>query len=266
MSFLEVHNASYIYSNGVEAVSNISFQFELGEKVAIIGQNGAGKTTTVKLFNGLLKPTSGSIIIDGINSEKHSTATIARTVGYVFQNPDDQIFNKTVYEEIALSPKILGMSADEISSRVHSAADQAGLTEFLQTNPYDLPFQMRKFIAIAAVLAMDPQVYIFDEPTAGQDRQGNEILKDIINMLAKKGKLVITISHDMDFVIRNFSRIIVMAQKEKIFDGKTSEIFWNQEILDKAALALPPIGEIVKELALESKALLPEDLVEFLIN
>lgn len=261
MNFLQIEDVSYTYANGVDAVSHVSFSFALGEKVAIIGQNGAGKTTTVKMFNGLLKPTLGSILIDGKDSKTMSAATIARKVGYVFQNPDDQIFNKTIYDEIALAPRILGFSPKEVENKVNQAAERTYLKDKLQDNPYDLPFQIRKFIAIAAVLAMDPKVYIFDEPTAGQDIQGNTVLKEIVESLSKEKKLVITISHDMDFVIRNFPRTIVMAQKEKIYDGPTGEVFWQEKILEKAALKLTPIGEVVKGLGIHSKALLPEQLV-----
>src|SRR5699024_10933252 len=170
MSFISLKNVSYTYENGFEAVQNINLDVKLGESIAIVGQNGAGKTTTVKLMNKLLVPTQGEVYIDGISTKETTTANIAKRVGYVFQNPDDQIFQDTIYKEIAFGPRYQGMNKNAVEARVKSVAEICDLTDVLHEHPYNLPYSKRKFITIAAILAMDPQVIILDEPTAGQDR------------------------------------------------------------------------------------------------
>lgn len=236
MSYLEVKNVSYVYSNGYTAIENVNMNFELGESVAIIGQNGAGKTTTVKMMNGLLRPTSGEVIVDGISTKQTTTATIARKVGYVFQNPDDQIFQDTIYSEVAYGPLKQKLSKEDIKKRVNQAAELCGLSAELEEHPYNLPYSKRKFITIAAIIAMDPKVIILDEPTAGQDRESTELLGNIIDKLVEWNKTVITITHDMEFVVKQFKRVIVMADKKKRTDDHPRNIFWNEELLELSNL------------------------------
>ncbi len=251
MEAIKFEHVSFAYEHGFVAVDDISFNIQSGEKVAIIGQNGAGKTTTVKMMNGLLRPKSGEITVFGDDASKKTTATLSKKVGYVFQNPGDQIFNQTVYNEIAYSLKYLKMDKTEVERRVNSAAAMCYLSDELQTNPYDLPFSIRKFVTIASVVAMNVDVVILDEPTAGQDLLGLLHQKEIIEQLHQMGKTVVTISHDMEFVIDNFDRIIVMADKKIVGDANKREIFWDFELLDKAALKQPVVSQLAKRLELK---------------
>lgn len=244
MAYLELKNVGFSYDNGYEAVRNINMSFELGESVAIIGENGAGKTTTVKLMNRLLVPTKGEVLVDGKSTKECTTAQISKKVGYVFQNPDDQIFQDSIYKEIAYGLKKMKLSPDEIYKKVREAAEICDLTEHLEDHPYNLPYSKRKFITIAVIIAMDPQVVILDEPTAGQDRTSTEDLKRIINHLVEKNKVVITITHDMEFVVDQFERVIVMAEKEVRKDASPKEIFWDKELLELSSLEQPYICQL----------------------
>lgn len=261
MDAIRFEHVTFAYDNGFVAVDDISLVIESGEKVAIIGQNGAGKTTTVKMMNGLLRPKSGKITIFGEDSSKKTTATLSKKVGYVFQNPGDQIFNQSVYSEIAYSLKYLKMDKNEIERRVTEAAQICHLSDDLQTNPYDLPFSIRKFVTIASVVAMDADVVILDEPTAGQDLLGLLYQREIIGHLHQLGKTVITISHDMEFVIENFDRIIVMADKKIVGDANKRDIFWDFELLDKAALKQPVVAQLANRLGMKRKIITMDDFV-----
>lgn len=258
---IEINNASFTYPNGYVALENISVTIKDGERVAIVGQNGAGKTTAVKMMNGLNKPSSGDVIIDGVNTKDKTTATIAKSVGYVFQNPDDQIFNQTVRAEIEYMPRYFKFSEKEIEQRVNYAVELAGIEKFLKINPYDLPFPVRKFVTIAAVIVSKPKYIILDEPTAGQDKHGLEILSKMIERLQKDGVTVLTITHDMEFAVNNFHRIIAMAHKNIIADGTPQEIFWNDKVLAEARIKKPIIGELAMQLALDGNILFCDELV-----
>jgi len=258
---IEINNASFTYPNGYVALENISVTIKDGERVAIVGQNGAGKTTAVKMMNGLNKPSSGDVIIDGVNTKDKTTATIAKSVGYVFQNPDDQIFNQAVRAEIEYMPRYFKFSEKEIEQRVNYAVELAGIEKFLKINPYDLPFPVRKFVTIAAVIVSKPKYIILDEPTAGQDKHGLEILSKMIDRLQKDGVTVLTITHDMEFAVNNFHRIIAMAHKNIIADGTPQEIFWNDKVLAEARIKKPIIGELAMQLALDGNILFCDELV-----
>ncbi|MGY3718255.1 energy-coupling factor ABC transporter ATP-binding protein, partial [Sutcliffiella cohnii] len=261
MSFLQVRNVSFEYPNGFTAVENITTNIDRGEKLAIVGQNGAGKTTTVKMMNGLLKPTQGDVIIDGQNTKDYTTAQISKKVGYVFQNPDDQIFHSDVYSEIAYGPKTKGLTDDQVHDIVLEAAELSGIEEFLGENPYNLPFSTRKFVTIACVLAMDVDVVILDEPTAGQDYIGMIQISKIIESLVQRNKTVITITHDMEFVINNFERVIVMANKRIISDTNKREVFWDLEVIDQANIKQPYISALAKKLSVGDKVLSIDEFV-----
>lgn len=251
MAYLELNQVSYTYPNGYEAVTDVDMKFELGESVAIIGQNGAGKTTTVKMMNGLLLPTKGEVIVDGASTRGMTTAQISRKVGYVFQNPNDQIFQDTIYNEIAFGLRKQKMPKQEIEKKVRESAALCGLENDLQEHPYNLPYSRRKFITIAAIIAMDTKVIILDEPTAGQDRESTELLGTIIDSLRRMNKTVITITHDMEFVVKQFRRVIVMANKRKQTEDTPANIFWNEDLLKISALKQPYICQLAKMLGYE---------------
>ena len=258
---IEIKNASYAYPNGYVAVENISITIKEGERVAIVGQNGAGKTTAVKMMNGLNKPCDGDVIIDGINTKDRTTASIAKMVGYVFQNPDDQIFNNSVRAEIEYMPRYFKLPEKEIKKRVDRAVELSGVADYLDINPYDLPYPIRKFVAIAAVIASEPSYIILDEPTAGQDKHGLDILSTMIDRLQADGVAVLTITHDMEFAVNNFQRIVAMAHKNILADGTAKEIFWNEEVVADARIKKPQIGELAKMLSLDGQILFCDELV-----
>ena len=243
---LDVRGVTFAYPNGVEAVTDVSLRVEAGESVAIIGQNGAGKTTLSKLINGLLKPSGGQIRLGGEPTAKWTAARTARRVGYVFQNPDDQIFNKSVRAEVAYAPQRLKVPAAEATRRVEDALALTGLDARADVNPYDLPLSVRKFVTIASVLALDTDVVILDEPTAGQDLVGLNRLIRILRDLAARGKAVITITHDMEFVSQNFDRTVVMADRHVLADGPTDKVFYNRAVLDAAMVGEPAFVQVAR--------------------
>ncbi|SDL20858.1 energy-coupling factor ABC transporter ATP-binding protein [Tessaracoccus oleiagri] len=248
MAYIEVSEATHTYPNGVEAIKGVSFAAGLGESVAIIGQNGAGKTTLVKMLNGLLKPTSGEVRIDGVSTRERTPAQTARRVGYVFQNPDDQIFNNTVAAEVGYALKRLDLDEAERERRVAEALERCGLAADAEMNPYDLPLSVRKFITLASVLAVDTDVMIFDEPTAGQDLAGLNRIAEIIEYCQARGKIIITITHDMEFVAQNFSRIVVMANGRIVAEGNADAIFHDTEAMQAARLNQPIVPALAAAL------------------
>lgn len=244
MPLVSLEDVSYSYPNGHRAVDSVSFAVDAGESVAIIGQNGAGKTTTVKMINGLLRPTGGTVRIDGADTAAQTAAQTSRRVGYVFQNPDDQIFNPTVAKEVGYGLRRLKLSSAEREERVTRACETAGLGAAKGANPYDLPLSIRKFVAIASVLAADPDVVILDEPTAGQDLAGLLRLTTLIDGLQQQGKAIITISHDMEFVAQNFDRVIVMADRAVVRDARADEIFYDAHAMERASLHPPALARV----------------------
>lgn len=256
-----VKNVVFNYPDGFCAIDDVSLTIQTGEKVAIIGQNGAGKTTLVKMMNNLLRPTKGTVYVDEIDLKTLTTAQISKKVGYVFQNPGDQLFNRTVFDEIAYNPRYNKLPQEEVKARVEDAAEVCGITEYLNVNPYDLPFAIRKFVTIACVIAMGSDYVILDEPTAGQDLDGLVLQSKIIDTLIKRNKTVIIITHDMDFVIENFDRIIVMANKKIVTDSTVYDVFWDFDILKKANLKQPHISRLAYELSLP-KVISIDDFIE----
>ena len=227
---------------------------------AIIGQNGAGKTTLVKLLKGLLKPDEGEILFEGEDISKRTVAQLAGKVGYVFQNPDDQIFKNRVMEEVMVGPLNLGMSRGEAQKRAAEALEMVGLMDAAEENPYDLDLSERKMVAIASVVAMDPRVLILDEPTIAQDARGRAVLGQIVHTLREKGKFVLAILHDMDFVAEYFERVIIMAHGKVLSDGPGEEVFYEKESLSKARLEQPHTTGLCQLLGYEGAFMTAEDM------
>lgn len=265
MTYLSLRGVSYSYPNGYEAVKDINLDFELGESAAIIGQNGAGKTTTVKLMNGLLRPNNGQILLEEKDIKSLSTANISQYVGYVFQNPDDQIFQDTIYKELAFGLKKKKFKKDQIDQVVKDSATLCGLENDLDEHPYNLPYSKRKFITIAAVIAMNPNVIILDEPTAGQDSDSIKRLHAVIKHLTQNNQTVITITHDMEFVAAGFQRVIVFAKKQKQKEGTPEEIFWDEQLLALSNLKQPYISQLANLLGY-SNIMTIDDLLEVTHN
>lgn len=229
---------------------------------AIIGQNGAGKTTLVKLLKGLLKPVSGNIFFGGEDIGKKTVAMLAGNVGYVFQNPDDQIFKYKVLDEIMFGPLNIGMTEETARQEALRAMELTGLSGLGEQNPYDLELYQRKMVAIASVLAMDTDVVILDEPTIAQDYNGRKTIGSIIRKLTADGKLVIAILHDMDFVAEYFDRAIIMAHGRVLADGTVRSVFRQDEALAKARLQKPYVTQLCSQLGYSQIYLTTEDFLQ----
>ena len=253
---IEVKNITFSYPGSlVTAVENVSMTIEKGERVAIIGQNGAGKSTTVKLMNNIYKPSKGTILVDGIDTKERTTAQIAPHVGYVFQNPNDQIFNDDVVKEIEYVLRYRKLPEEEIRKRREEAIDVTGIRPYMEMHPFDIPLPIRKFLTIAVVVAVSPDYVILDEPTAGQDLWGCAQLKTVMDYLQQKGKAVLTISHDMEYVAENFDRVIVMAHKNVIADGEKRDILYRMDTLREAHVKPPLSAQIARAVGIRDKIL-----------
>lgn len=266
MTKLRLNNVSFSYPDGTKALENFTLSIVTGERVAIVGQNGAGKTTAVKLMNGLLKPTEGTVLIGDWDTKDYTTAQSSRKVGYVFQNPDDQIFHNDVESEVRFGPKNMGFDPKRVDELTNWAMKLCGISEFAQENPYNLPYSIRKFVTIASVLAMDSDIIILDEPTAGQDKIGLKVLGNILQVLEEKQKSVITITHDMEFVSDYFTRIVVMANRQLIVDDNVHKVFYNTEVLEKSMLKPPAVAQMAKLLDLPFGIISKGQLIETILT
>jgi len=240
----------FTYPSGVEALRGVSLTIEPGEQVALVGQNGSGKTTLVKHLNGLLRPTQGRVWVGDWDAAQMPVAKLARRVGYVFQNPDEQLFSRSVGAEVAFGPRNLGFSADRIAKQVAWALEMTALTAHKDTNPYDLSPTWRKMVALAAVIAMDTPIVVFDEPTTGQDAAGVARIARVIAALRAKGRTVITITHDIDFCAENFERVIALAQGQVLLDGPAREVLAQEEALARTYVDPPQLARLAKQLGL----------------
>ncbi|MDD2678801.1 MAG: energy-coupling factor ABC transporter ATP-binding protein [Candidatus Nanoarchaeia archaeon] len=246
------------YFKGIKVLKNINFEINKGEVVAIIGQNGSGKTTLVKHFNGLLSPTKGEIIVKGEPTLNKTVAQLSRISGYVFQNPDDQIFNSVVEKEVAFGPSNIGLKGKELKDRVNNALNLVGLFEKRKMHPLDLDLNQKKLVAIASMIAMKPDLLMLDEPTTGQDHAGLIRVENLINEL-RKDYTVIIISHDMNLVSRVASRIVMMCEGEILFDGEPKKAFTKNALLKKTYLKPPVITELAQSLKGFKKDILTVD-------
>jgi len=245
---IEISDLHFTYPTGVDALRGISLTIESGEQVAIVGQNGSGKTTLVKHLNGLLRPTSGMVQVGGWNTKSHSVAKLARRVGYVFQNPDEQLFSKNVGTEVAFGPRNMGLNGDQVQSLVKDALMMTELSDKTETNPYDLSATWRKMVALASVISMDTDIVVFDEPTTGQDAMNIARIANVIKTLRTRGKTVITITHDIDFCAENFARVIALSQGKILLDGKANEVLGQEEILAVTYVEPPQLTRLGKRL------------------
>ena len=255
-SILEIKNLTYIYSAGTpfehKALDNISFSVSRGEFIGIIGHTGSGKSTLMQQLNGLLKPTSGTVALDGkdIWSEKALTRQARFRVGLVFQYPEYQLFEETVYKDIAFGPKNMGLDEAEIDRRVREAAGFVGLTQAqLEVSPFDLSGGQKRRVAIAGVIAMEPEVLILDEPTAGLDPVGRaEILGNIEAYRRAKNATIMMVSHSMEDVARLTDRLLVMNGSKLAMDGTPAEVFCHAEELVQMGLNIPQVTQVFLQL------------------
>lgn len=239
----------FFYPNKVEALKGVSLTIKDGEFVAIMGQNGAGKSTLVKHFNGLLKPKLGTVRVDGVETTKTSVATLARNVGFVFQNPDHQLFSETVEDEIAFALKNFGFEPEVIEKRVTWALNLLALTQYRKTSPFLLSGGERKRVALASVLAWDPKTLILDEPTIGQDHEQKEKLRQFIMQMQTQKKTVVIVTHDVEFVAECNPRVVLMKEGKIVADGMGKEILTDPALLELSSIVLPQIAQIFTKLA-----------------
>lgn len=261
---IEIKDLRFTYPTGLQAINDISLSIETGEQVAIVGQNGAGKTTLVRHFNGLLQPTSGSVLIGDWDTKTQTVAKLASRVGYVFQNPDEQLFSRDVLTEISFGPKNLGYSKEKIDTLVKRALSLTQLEDQTGTNPYDLSPTWRKMVALASIIAMDTPIVIFDEPTTGQDALNVARIANVIAELKKEGKTVITITHDIDFCAENFDRVIALSKGKILLDGPAREILGQEEILAQTYVDPPQLTRLGKRLGLKETVRNQEEFLKAL--
>ena len=241
---IEAKDLYFTYPSGVEALKGITLNIDDGEFLAIMGQNGAGKTTLVKHFNGLLKSTKGEVVVDGVSTREVSVAQLARKVGFVFQNPDHQLFCETVEEEVAFALRNFGFEENAIKKRVDWALNLSDVTQYRQKSPFMLSGGERKRVALASVLAWGPQVVILDEPTIGQDHQQKEKLRQFIVQLNAQKKTVVVVTHDVEFVAECNPRVVLMTEGKILAKGVAEEILTNPKLVAQASIVPPQITQI----------------------
>ena len=249
MNIIEAKNLTHIYQRKIKALDDINFTAKPGERIAIIGANGAGKSTFFKHFNGILKPTSGEVLINGESISKKNILEVRKTVGVVFQDPDDQIFAPTVIQDVAFGPTNLGLSEDVIEDRVRKSLEVVQLAGFEGRAPHHMSTGEKKKVAIAGTLAMEPQALVLDEPTAGLDPGGSLRLIKLINDMNKQlGITTIVATHEVDIVPLLADRVCIMSGGKIIADGPPDEIFSTSEMIKKTHLRMPIVARLTEML------------------
>jgi energy-coupling factor transport system ATP-binding protein len=247
---LILEDVTFTYPSGVAALRDISFVVQPGESVALIGQNGAGKTTLARHLNGLLKPTSGRVMVGDWDTRQHTVAKLAARVGYVFQHPEHQIFKRVVRDEVAFGPSNLGFPAGRVDNLVADALRATKLDDVVNEHPHELLPALRKRVTLASVLAMDTPIVVLDEPTTGQDADGVRVIGAIIADLRRAGRTIITISHDIDFCADHCSRLIVLGSGRVLLDGPPEVVFARTDLLAQTAVEPPQLVRLAERLAL----------------
>ena len=244
---IEVKDLHFYYNPEVEILHGINLDIYEGEFLSIVGQNGSGKTTIVKTFNGLHKPTGGSVIVKGIDTKTSTVAKLSRSVGYCFQNPDHQIFSSVVRDELTYGPKNVGMSQEEIDNIVDEVSKMIGIEDILDENPYNLSKGQRQQIAVAAILTMKPDVIVVDEPTTGQDpRQSHQMMDMVKRLNTDYGKTIVVITHDMSIAAEYSDRIVTMHNGTIIAQGTPRDVFKEEEMLNSSNLESPQVTRLLK--------------------
>ena len=246
-AIIKTENMSYTYPDGTSAFQDINIEIKKGERAAIIGSNGAGKSTLFLHFNGILKPTSGVIKIDGepLNYKKDGLLRTRQKVGIVFQNPDDQLFAPTVEEDVAFGPMNLGLPIEEVENRVKESLAMVGMSGLEKKAPHHLSGGQKKRVAIAGILAMKPKIMVMDEPTTGLDPQGAKQIMSLLYELNQEDMSIIISSHDMEIITQFADKILILHEGKFIGQGSPEEIFNNPELVEKANLTIPKSAAIL---------------------
>ncbi|MBU1682373.1 ATP-binding cassette domain-containing protein [Patescibacteria group bacterium] len=258
-SIIQCRNLDYIYPNGVKAINNINLDIYEGEIVAIVGQNGSGKTTLAKTFNGLLIPTNGDVMVNGLHTKEQGVFKIGQKVGYVFQNPDHQIFSELVYDEVAFGPRLRKVPEEEVKKTVKDALEAVGLTGFEEEDPFSLTKSGRQRVAVASVLAIHPEVLILDEPTTGLDYKEQRSMMDMVRRLNEQGSTIIFVTHHMWVVAEYAQKVFVIKDGRILLDGTTREIFAQEETLKTSYLRPPHFVQFSNQLG--KTFLSPEEMI-----
>jgi cobalt transport protein ATP-binding subunit len=247
---IEITDLVFHYTpSGADVLRGVNLRIEAGEFVALIGQNGAGKTTLAKQFNGLLKPTSGSVRVMGRDTRSVPVADMARSVGYVYQNPDHQIFAQRVRAEAAFGPRNLGLSSAEVERRVDAALALVGLQEHADDFAFSLGRGQRQKLAVASVLAMEPRILVIDEPTTGLDQAGARGILELLSHWNAEGRTIVAITHDMSLVAERIPRTVVVSDGRILADGPTRQVLSDAPLLRHAFLRPPQVTRIAQRLA-----------------
>jgi len=266
---VSVENLMFRYPNGRIALRGVTLGIETGRIVALIGKNGAGKTTLARHFNGLLKPTSGKVTVRGVDVSKRSASEMAREVGYVFQNPEDQLFGSSVFEEVAFGPTNLGMDEEQIKRQVEASLSMVGLLSYASEHPYNMTYGQRKMLCLASVLAMDTSVVIMDEPNAGQDYQGLSLLGSILDRLKRVGKTVLIISHDVEFIAGHCEDVVLMCDGQIMAYDSAKHVLSDQSKLELSGARPPQITRLAIGLSpcgIRPDIITVEEMVEALVQ
>jgi energy-coupling factor transport system ATP-binding protein len=261
---IEIRDLRHSYPGGAEALRGVDLAIAPGEAVAVVGQNGSGKTTLAKHLVRILAPSAGSVHVGGRDLAGRTIADVAHTVGFVFQDPDKQLFSRSVAREVAFGPRNLGLAEDAVARLVAQALAAVGLADRADENPYDLGLSDRKLVALASVLAMDPAVLVLDEPTTGQDAPGIARVGAIVDAWAAGGRTVMAITHDMEFAARHFARVVVMREGEIVADGPPASVLAaaNGPLLASTGLEPPPLARLAARLGIDRLPLDPATLLE----
>lgn len=262
---IKVNDLWFHYTTGKDVLKDISFAVQQGERLALLGHNGSGKTTLVKHLNGLLRPSRGALTICGKSTEDKKVAELAGMVALQFQNPDDQICKGTVWEEVTFGPRNLGYPEERMRTLVNASLDAFELLPMTQRNPHDLGLSERKRLSMASVMSMDTDIVVLDEPTAGLDPRELAMLAGALRRLESKGKTVLVISHDMDFIAENMTRAICLENGEIRFDGKIANLFADHSLMERCGLLPPQTAQLGARLDLNLHNFTPQGVVKALL-
>jgi energy-coupling factor transporter ATP-binding protein EcfA2 len=247
---IEVRDVTHSYGESKTlALDHINLTIAPGDFIAFIGQNGAGKTTLAKMLNGTLIPSAGDVIVRGHNTREAGLDMLSRLVSFVYQNPDQQIFSKTVRDEIAFGPRCLGLGVGEVEKRVSHALHLVGMETDAETYPYLLGRGQRQKLAVAAAIAMSTSILVVDEPTTGLDLKGTRSIMNLLCQWNQEGRSIVIITHDMNIVAEYARRAVVMAESRVLADGPTREVLTDVDILEQAYLRAPQITRVTNELS-----------------
>ena len=263
MTVLRFDDVGFAYGDQ-QVLRGASLTLEAGETVALLGPNGAGKTTLTKLIVGLLHPVGGAVLVCGRSTQDRVPEQLARQVAYVFQHPDQQLFERSVFSEVAFAPRLRALHTDDVEALVRDALRRTGLESLAEEHPFDLPPAQRKLVALAAALAQRPQLLVLDEPTQGLDRSGRARVVEVVRGLRAEGVAVLAVTHDPAFVAEAFERSLVLEGGRIAYDGPTTTLLSDGDRLDQLGLTRPPAASLSLALDLPGRPICIDDVARAL--